>query len=71
MFKYASVTLINIYQRILRFAYPSHCRFWPTCSEYTKQGILKYGLLIGLTKGGRRILSCHPWSKRYGYDPLG
>ncbi len=46
-----------------------HCKFEPTCSEYTKQAIEKYGLIRGTWKGFKRIIKCHPFSKG-GYDPL-
>ncbi len=46
-----------------------HCKFEPTCSEYTKQAIEKYGTLKGVCKGIKRIIKCHPFSKG-GYDPL-
>ena len=45
------------------------CKFYPTCSEYTKQAIIKYGVLKGLFLGVGRILRCNPFSKG-GYDPL-
>lgn len=45
------------------------CKFYPSCSEYTKQAILKYGVIKGIFLGIRRILKCNPWSKG-GYDPL-
>lgn len=34
------------------------CKYSPTCSEYTKQMISKYGSLKGLILGARRIISC-------------
>ena len=46
-----------------------HCKFYPTCSEYTKQAIQKYGAGKGIIKGIQRILRCNPFSKG-GYDPL-
>ena len=46
-----------------------HCKYYPTCSEYTKQAIQKYGAGKGLLKGIVRILRCNPLSKG-GYDPL-
>lgn len=45
------------------------CKFYPTCSEYTKQAIIKYGALKGLLIGIKRILKCNPFSQG-GYDPL-
>jgi len=46
-----------------------HCKYEPTCSEYTKQAIEKYGVLKGCLIGFKRILRCNPFSKG-GYDPL-
>ena len=46
-----------------------NCKYYPTCSEYTKQAIKKYGCFIGIIKGFIRILKCNPFSKG-GYDPL-
>ena len=46
-----------------------NCKFYPTCSEYTKQAIEKYGAIKGLLLGIARILRCNPFSKG-GYDPL-
>lgn len=45
------------------------CKFYPTCSEYTKQAIEKYGVIKGCIYGAKRILKCNPFSKG-GYDPL-
>lgn len=45
------------------------CKFYPTCSEYTRQAIEKYGALKGLILGIYRVLRCNPFSKG-GYDPL-
>lgn len=67
------IKIIEIYQKNIS-AYLSenmhvHCKFEPTCSEYTKQAIEKYGVFIGIVKGIKRILRCNPFSKG-GYDPL-
>lgn len=45
------------------------CKYYPSCSEYTKQAIEKYGLCKGILLGTKRILKCNPFSKG-GYDPL-
>ena len=36
------------------------CRFEPTCSTYMILALQKYGLIIGLFKGIRRIIRCRP-----------
>jgi len=75
MFRRTAIFLIEMYQLffspdqgIFRRRAPI-CRFYPTCSEYAKQAIDKYGLLIGLFKGMKRIGHCHPFNAG-GHDPL-
>lgn len=66
------VKIIEWYQKCLspRLAHNGiNCKYYPTCSEYTKQAINKYGCIIGTLKGLVRILKCNPFSKG-GYDPL-
>lgn len=70
MLKRAGINLILFYQHWVRMALPTCCRFEPSCSEYTKQAINKYGLIKGIVKGAHRVLCCHPFSQRSGYDPL-
>ena len=65
-----ALKLIKVYQKYLRPVIPAGCRFEPSCSEYTKQAILKYGLIKGVFKGLIRISRCHPFSGKSGYDPL-
>ena len=36
------------------------CRYTPTCSTYMIMAINKYGLLIGVIKGIRRVIRCKP-----------
>ena len=45
------------------------CRFIPTCSEYTKQAIEKYGLFRGTFMGLKRISRCRPGGG-CGYEPI-
>ena len=74
-----SIKLINFYQKILSptkkfleylgLIRNNSCVFYPTCSEYTKQAINKYGVLKGIYLGFFRILRCHPWQKNH-IDPV-
>ena len=66
------IKLIEGYQKHISVFLESKgvkCKFYPTCSEYTKQAITKYGALKGSFLGIKRILRCNPFSKG-GYDPL-
>ncbi len=68
MLKKIFTFLITIYQKISRLT-PPVCRFTPTCSEYMKQAIQKYGVLKGGWLGIKRICRCHPLNPG-GYDPV-
>lgn len=48
---------------------PKVCRYYPSCSEYTAQAIMKHGCIRGIGMGAWRILRCHPWSAG-GFDPV-
>ncbi|MCH4182081.1 MAG: membrane protein insertion efficiency factor YidD [Prevotella sp.] len=60
---------VLFYQRFISPLTPPSCRFTPTCSEYTRQALLKYGPFKGLYLSIRRILRCNPWGGS-GYDPV-
>ena len=63
-----AVRAIRVYQMISRNT-PSTCRFYPTCSEYMAQAMLRHGAWRGLWMGLRRITRCHPFAKG-GHDPV-
>ncbi|MFA5947271.1 MAG: membrane protein insertion efficiency factor YidD [Patescibacteria group bacterium] len=48
----------------MKILYPNgYCPFYPSCSEYTRQSILKDGVIVGIAKGGWRICRCHPFTE--------
>ena len=61
------IKMILFYQKRLSPLISS--KYYPSCSEYTKQAIEKYGSIRGVCLGIIRILKCNPFSKG-GYDPL-
>ncbi len=63
------IWVIEKYQEYISELLGNKCRFYPTCSEYTKLAIIKYGVLKGMFYGIKRIIRCNPFSKG-GYDPL-
>ena len=70
--KSISVFLIKIYKKYFSSIFHFHgvnCKYYPTCSVYCKQAIIKYGFFKGIFLGFFRILKCNPFSKG-GYDPL-
>ena len=65
----AATALIRLYQRRISPLFSARCIYVPTCSEYARQAIERYGLLRGVGLGARRILRCHPLHAG-GYDPV-
>ena len=60
---------IKFYQLCISPWTPPSCRYTPTCSQYAREAIEKYGALYGTYLAVRRILRCHPFHKG-GYDPV-
>ena len=60
---------IRLYQVFLSPSIPSGCNYQPTCSQYTADAIMAYGVIRGFVMGILRIGRC---SARYrgGYDPV-
>lgn len=61
--------LIAWYQRALSPHLPDACRYIPSCSEYTRVAIQRYGAGRGSWMGFRRIMRCNRFHKG-GYDPV-
>ncbi len=62
------ILMIKLYRVVFAWM-PSSCRYEPSCSHYTEQAIVKYGLVKGSWMGARRIARCQPWGGS-GYDPV-
>ncbi|MCK4777036.1 MAG: membrane protein insertion efficiency factor YidD [Actinomycetia bacterium] len=69
MMKKILVAAISVYQKLLSPLVPPTCRYYPTCSNYAKEAIIKYGNVRGSWKALLRILRCNPFFKG-GYDPV-
>ena len=61
--------LLRAYQYTLRPLLGANCRFYPSCSDYSREAIERYGALRGSWLAARRIARCHPYHVG-GYDPL-
>jgi uncharacterized protein len=64
-----ALMFLDLYRRIVAPLLPPACRFVPSCSEYARQAIERYGIRRGGLLAVRRLASCHPLHKG-GFDPL-
>ncbi|MDD2364623.1 MAG: membrane protein insertion efficiency factor YidD [Desulfuromonadaceae bacterium] len=69
MFKSAILFLIKFYQKVISPILPQTCRFYPSCSEYSRESIIRHGVARGLLLAFVRICKCNPLHSG-GYDPV-
>jgi putative membrane protein insertion efficiency factor len=68
-FKKVVKALIRAYQLAISPLMTPHCRYLPTCSEYSLTAVEKHGVFKGGLLAVGRICRCHPWGGS-GYDPV-
>jgi putative membrane protein insertion efficiency factor len=61
--------MIKVYQYFISPLFPPSCRFTPSCSEFSKDALVKYGFVRGTWLSLWRIIRCNPWNLG-GYDPV-
>ncbi len=60
---------LRLYKSFLSPVLPSACRFHPTCSEYMREAVERYGVARGVWMGAKRLARCHPLHAG-GFDPV-
>jgi putative membrane protein insertion efficiency factor len=68
--KLSLLFVLFVYQKLISPLTPRACRFHPTCSQYSKEAILKFGAIKGVYLTFRRIIRCHPFNHDDYYDPV-
>jgi len=53
--------ILGIYKVVVSPFIPPACRFEPTCSEYARAAVERYGVIRGSWMGLKRILRCQPF----------
>jgi hypothetical protein len=61
---------LRCYKAYLSVLFAGTCRFEPTCSQYTYQAIERFGVFRGVWLGSKRLARCHPFSGKFGFDPV-
>jgi uncharacterized protein len=67
--KRIALGMIKLYQSTVSQVMLPQCRHLPTCSQYTFEAIIKYGVIKGIWLGAKRIARCNPFHEG-GYDPV-
>lgn len=63
------IFIITLYRNTLDLLKMRSCRFYPTCSAYTKEAVIKHGALKGIGLGVKRIFRCNQLNPG-GFDPV-
>ncbi len=66
----SALLLLRFYKAYLSILFAGSCRFEPTCSRYAYEAIERFGVAHGVWLGLKRLLRCHPLSRKFGYDPV-
>jgi uncharacterized protein len=60
---------LRLYKIALSPLLPAACRFYPSCSDYMREAVERYGAIRGVWMGLRRLARCHPFHAG-GFDPV-
>jgi putative component of membrane protein insertase Oxa1/YidC/SpoIIIJ protein YidD len=67
----AFTALLALYQGLLSTQDGAVCSFTPSCSQYAKLALKKYGPVLGVIIAADRLQRCNGWgSQYYPTDPL-
>lgn len=65
----ALLAVLRLYKAGLSPILPPSCRFEPTCSEYARIAVERFGAARGSWLALRRLARCHPFGGQ-GWDPV-
>ncbi|MGH3517041.1 MAG: membrane protein insertion efficiency factor YidD [Haloechinothrix sp.] len=60
---------IRLYRTVLSPLLPPSCRFYPSCSAYAVEALIRHGAVRGLLLTLWRLGKCGPWHPG-GLDPV-
>jgi uncharacterized protein len=66
----AGLLALRFYKAYLSILFAGQCRFVPSCSQYSYEAVERFGLARGSWLTLKRLLRCHPFSMKFGYDPV-
>jgi putative membrane protein insertion efficiency factor len=66
----AALMALRFYKAYLSLLFAGNCRFEPSCSQYAYEAIERFGVARGTWLGVKRLGRCHPFSRKFGFDPV-
>jgi len=62
MFSYLYLAFLRFYKKYIsrRLSRYGHCRFHPTCSQYSRMAVERHGIVKGLRLTAARLRRCNP-----------
>ena len=64
-----ALAAIQLYKILISPLFTGSCRFMPSCSEYAREAVLRFGVVRGSMLALRRLARCHPLGS-HGFDPV-
>jgi putative membrane protein insertion efficiency factor len=61
---------LRFYKAYLSILLAGSCRFEPTCSRYAYEAVERFGVARGSWRALKRLARCHPFSRKFGHDPV-
>ena len=65
----AALAALRSYKLLISPLFAGSCRFMPSCSEYAREAIVRFGVVRGAVLAARRLTRCHPLGS-HGFDPV-
>lgn len=62
-------TMFKIYRAAVSPFLGNRCRFFPSCSHYAEEAVMRKGALKGAALTAMRLLKCNPLHPG-GFDPV-
>jgi putative membrane protein insertion efficiency factor len=61
--------ILRLYKLLISPMFAGSCRFMPSCSDYAREAIVRFGVLRGSILAVKRLARCHPLGT-HGFDPV-
>jgi putative membrane protein insertion efficiency factor len=60
----------GLFSKTLPLLFGGGCRYSPTCSDYARESIDRFGIIKGTLLSIKRLARCHPFSQASYFDPV-